>query len=84
MPQLYRDPTFEKVSALEVRERGLAMSDIEVAIEVKTRTQKALLVTDGQVECWIPRSQISDYVGDEDSPETIFISEWLANEKGLI
>jgi len=60
------------------------MSDIEIAIEVKARTDRALLVTDGKVECWIPRSQISDYVGDADSPETIFISEWLAGEKGLI
>jgi len=60
------------------------MPEIEIAIEVRARTDKALLVSDGTIECWIPRSQISDYVGDEDSPETIFISEWLANEKGLI
>jgi len=60
------------------------MPEIEIAIEVKARTDKALLVSDGTTECWIPRSQISDYVGDEDSPETIFISEWLATEKGLI
>jgi len=60
------------------------VSDIEIAVEIRARTPKALLVTDGSVERWIPRSQISDYVGDEDSPESIFISEWLANEKGLI
>lgn len=60
------------------------MTDIEIAVDVKARTDLALLVTDGDVECWIPRSQISDYSGDEDSPETIFISEWLAIEKGLI
>lgn len=58
--------------------------DIEVAIEVKARTDKALLVSDGDNEVWIPRSQISDYSGDENSPETIFIPEWLANESGLI
>ncbi len=58
--------------------------EIEIAVEVKARTDKALLVFDGKTECWIPRSQISDYSGDEDSPETIFISEWLAGEKGLI
>jgi len=60
------------------------MSDIEIAIEVMARTPDALLVTDGKAECWIPRSQISDYSGDEDSPETIFIPEWLAYKKGLI
>lgn len=60
------------------------MSDVEIAVEIKARTPKALLVSDGVTECWIPRSQISDYSGDEESPETIFISEWLAGEKGLI
>ncbi len=60
------------------------MDDIEIAVEVRAKTSMALKVFDGKTECWIPRSQISDYVGDEDSPETIFISEWLACEKGLI
>lgn len=60
------------------------MSEIEVAVEVRARTDKALKVFDGKTECWIPRSQISDYVGDEDSPESIFIPEWLAFEKGFI
>ncbi len=60
------------------------MPEIEIEVEIKARTDKALLVFDGKTECWIPRSQISDYSGDEDSPDTIFISEWLAGEKGLI
>ena len=60
------------------------MADVEIAVEVRARTEKALKVFDGKTECWIPRSQIIDYVGDEDSPETIFISDWLAGEKGLI
>lgn len=60
------------------------MSEIEIAVEVRGRTDKALKVFDGKTECWIPRSQISDYVGDEDSPESIFIPEWLAFEKGFI
>lgn len=61
------------------------MEDIEIAVEVRARTPKALLVSDGTCEaCWVPRSQISDYSGEEDSPETIFIPEWLAQKKGLI
>lgn len=62
------------------------MADIEIAVEIYARTDSALLVSDGVLEppTWIPRSQISDYTGDEDSPETIFIPEWLANKKGLI
>ena len=60
------------------------MSDVEIAVEIRARADKAFLVFDGKTECWLPRSQISDYVGDEDSPETIFIPEWLALDKGLI
>ena len=60
------------------------MADIEIAVDIEARTDKALLINDGKTKCWIPRSQISDYSGEEDSPETIFISEWLAGEKGLI
>lgn len=60
------------------------MAEVEVAVEVRARTDKALLVYDGKSEFWVPRSQISDFTGDEDSPESIFISEWLAKEKGMI
>lgn len=51
------------------------MSDIEIDVEIKAKTSKALLVYDGKIHCWIPRSQISDYTGEEDSPESIFIPE---------
>ena len=61
------------------------MADIEIAVEVRARTKKALLVSDGACDpVWIPRSQISDYSGDEDSPESIFIPEWLATKKGFV
>ena len=60
------------------------MADIEIAVDVQARTPKALKVFDGKVTCWIPRSQISDYVGEEDNPETIFIPEYIALDKGLI
>jgi len=59
------------------------MSDIEIAVEIVARTEKALLVNNGITECWVPRSQISDYSGDEDSPETIFLPEWFADKNGL-
>lgn len=60
------------------------MADIEIDVEIHASTPKALLVYDGHTECWIPRSQISDYSGEEDNPTSIFVSEWLANKKGLI
>ncbi|MEI8327309.1 MAG: hypothetical protein WCH44_18470 [Betaproteobacteria bacterium] len=64
------------------------MSDIEIACEVRARTTKALLIFDGKTEVWIPLSQISDYTEERDFVGVkitgIFITEWLANEKGLI
>lgn len=61
------------------------MSHVEIDCEVIAETQDALLVSDGKQEVWIPRSQISDY-GEDDrlNITSIFISEWLANKKGLI
>ncbi len=64
------------------------MSDIEIACEVRARTTKALLIFDGKTEVWIPLSQISDYTEERDfvgvKITSIFITEWLATEKGLI
>lgn len=61
------------------------MADVEVEVEVHGRTELALNVSDGtRAPVWIPKSQISDYVGSEDSPETIFIPEWLAIKSGLV
>ena len=64
-------------------------SQIEIACEVRASTEKALLIFDGKNQVWIPKSQITDYTdGPDDGPGTgttsIFISEWLAGEKGLI
>jgi hypothetical protein len=62
--------------------------DIEIAVEVRAETDKALKVFDGVREVWIPKSQIRDQCEESDAFGTkitsIFISEWLAGEKGLI
>lgn len=61
------------------------MSDVEIDIEVRLRTPDAIQVYDGTITVWVPRSQISDYAGESmDTAESIFIPEWLAEEKGLI
>ena len=58
--------------------------------EVLRTTQDAILVSDdGEDGEWIPRSQVSDeseirddaMIGDEG---TLWLPEWLANEKGLV
>lgn len=58
--------------------------DIEIAVDVRGETDKALKVFDGKTECWIPRSKISDECEDKGRIVSIFIPEWLALEKGLI
>ena len=63
------------------------MSDgdlIEIEVEVVAETPKAMLVNDGKKEVWIPRSQIKDYCEEKGKVTSIFITEWLATEKGLI
>ena len=64
---------------------------IEIAVKVKAKTGKAILVDHGgNEEVWVPLSQIEDYCGSDDiekSPygvTSIFIPEWLATEKGIL
>lgn len=62
--------------------------EIEIEVQVRAKTAAAILIHDGKTECWIPKSQIIDFCGDGDDPDltttSIFVSEWLAQEKGLI
>ena len=61
------------------------MPTVEIEVEVRHFTEDALLVSDGgAIECWIARSQISDYEGDENNPTVIYIPEWLAELEGLV
>lgn len=71
---------------------------VEVTVEIKHHTDKAVLVSDGETECWIPFSLVEELkdiledttglkVGIEDELaelETITIPEWLAIQHGLI
>lgn len=59
-------------------------SDVEIAVEVRAETAKAILIYDGKVEVWIPRSQIKDECEENGKITSIFVSEWLATEKGLL
>lgn len=57
----------------------------EVFVDIKRRTQKAILVTDGVIEAWLPLSLI-DIEKDPNkyNQATITMSERLAKEKGFI
>lgn len=62
----------------------MSKADIEIAVEVRAKTDKALLCFDGKTEAWVPRSQINDYCEDKGQITSIFISEWLATQKGFV
>lgn len=57
---------------------------IEVEVELRGGTDKAIKVSNGKIEAWIPRSQITDECEDKGRLISIFIPTWLAHEKGLI
>ena len=58
---------------------------LEFALEIKRKTEKAFLVTDGTADYWLPRSMVDweepDHVG---ATTSFYIPEWMAEEKGLI
>ena len=64
-------------------------SAVEIECEVRAVTQKAIKIHDGKREVWIRKSQVTDWTdGPDDAPgvgtTSIFISEFLATEKGLV
>lgn len=61
----------------------MSQRDIEIDVEIHAETDLAYLVYDGKVEVWIPKSQITDYSEERGVITSIFISEWLATQKGL-
>lgn len=66
-------------------DRKMAQSkDVEIEIEVLGQTDKALRVSNGKVEAWVPKSQISDECEENGKTTSIFIPEWLAVDKGLV
>lgn len=62
------------------------MSDdeIEIDVEVRAETDLALLVYNGSVTVWVPKSQITDQCEEEGKIISIFLREWLAIDKGLV
>ena len=60
----------------------------EYLFEKIAETDRAILVSDGDVECWLPKSQIEIPEDCEDAEKgdmiTIYIPDWLAKENELI
>lgn len=62
-------------------------TEVELEVTVKVVTDKALLINDGKIDVWLPKSQISDWSGSEEldrNVTSVFVPEWLAIEKGLV
>lgn len=62
------------------------MATVEIEVdEVITETDKAYLFSIEGKEVWLPKSSIKDQCEDDDENITsVFISEHLAYDKGLI
>jgi hypothetical protein len=60
---------------------------VEIYAEIKRRTAKAVLISDGETEAWLPLSMIEiDTIPDtaRDNQARIALPEWLAKDKGLM
>jgi len=65
---------------------------VEIDIEVVIERDLAVMITDGNVKCWIPKSSLRGQAEGYMSPDeaqpgksgTISISQKLAEEKGLV
>lgn len=58
---------------------------VEVTVDIKKETPQAFLVTDGDIEAWIPKSQINRLTRVAYNNTTVIeIPEWLAEDRELI
>jgi len=80
----------QKKTSYITNEKGEKMSKdekIDVCLEVKKETAKAFLVTDtnGELQSWIPKSQIIPNKGIRIGDTIIFtMPTWLATDKGFL
>lgn len=56
---------------------------VAIVCRIVGETPGALLVDDGRVEAWIPKSMIRSRVSGAQGSVEIEIPEWLAEEKGV-
>lgn len=54
---------------------------VEIAVEIKHVTDRAVLVFDGDNEFWVPRSLIEDF---DPNDNVINVQEWFAEKEGMI
>jgi len=59
-------------------------NEVEIEVTVKAETNLAMLVDNGTVEVWVPKSQITDECEENGKVTSIFLRESFAIEKGLV
>lgn len=57
---------------------------VEIAVDVRVKTDRAWLCFDGKTEAWVPLSQIDDYCEEKGRITSVFISQWIAHQKGFL
>lgn len=55
---------------------------VDIAVILKHQTDKALLVSTGEGDMWLPKSHVEYY--DDGKGGIVTMPYWLAYEKGLI
>lgn len=62
---------------------------VKINVELISRTDLAILVSDGQRQAWVPLSQIEETIEEPTGPmgtittTAIVVPDWVAREKGL-
>jgi len=57
---------------------------VELSGEIKHETVNAILFWDGDMEDWIPLSQVSEIHKKPNGSVEIVVAEWIAKKKGFI
>jgi hypothetical protein len=52
---------------------------VDIEVEIRYSTERAIMVWDGEREVWLPKSQV-----EINTDGTVTMPEWLAKEKELI
>lgn len=61
------------------------MKYVEISYEYKHQTDEAVLIFDGDRDCWIPKSCIEDNrLIDYENEGVINVEEWFAIKEGLV
>ncbi len=57
---------------------------VEITVEVIRETDRAYLVSDGEIEAWVPISQVYDETALSSGARLLEIPAWIAEQQGLI